>query len=77
MLKPKNKKQIFTKTMNNDYFKNIIEPQLKEAQTAGEMLFILTSHYDLSKPLPMMTHLAFRQGLRSAITMLNPAPKNV
>ncbi len=61
----------------NDYFKTTVEPELKKATTAGEMLFILTSHYDLSKPLPLMTHLAFRQGLRSAIVMLNPAPKNV
>lgn len=65
------------KTMHSNYFKKYVEPDLKNAQTAGEMLFVLQSHYDLSKPLPMITHLAFRQGLKSAVTMLNPSPKNV
>ena len=78
MLQSRNRKtiQTSTKTMP-DYFKKYVEPDLKNAQTAGEMLFVLQSHYDLSKPLPMITHLAFRQGLKSAVTMLNPSPKNV
>ncbi len=60
---------------NNDFFKEVVEPQLKNAQTAEQMLEVLNSAYDLSSPLPMITHLAFRQGLRSAVTMLNPDPK--
>lgn len=60
---------------NNNFFKDVIEPQLKSAQTAEQMLQVLNSAYDLSKPLPTFTHLAFRQGLRSAVTMLNPEPK--
>ncbi len=60
---------------NNDFFKKVVEPQLKNAETAEQMLEVLNSAYDLSKPLPTITHLAFRQGLRSAVTMLNPDPK--
>ena len=62
--------------LNNSFFRNTVEPQLKNAETAEQMLKILNSHYDLSKPLPTITHLAFRQGLRSAVTMLNPDPKS-
>lgn len=60
---------------NNDYFNQVVRPKLDQAQTAGEMLHILQSHYDLDQPLNMFTSLAFRQGLRSAVTMLNPNPK--
>ena len=58
------------------YFKAQVEPELNHAQTAEEMLHVLLDHYHLDDPLKMMTSLAFRQGLRTAITMLNPEPKN-
>lgn len=58
------------------YFKTQVEPELSAAQTAEEMLHILLDHYELNEPLKMITSLAFRQGLRTAITMLNPEPKN-
>lgn len=58
------------------YFKTQVEPKLNSASTAEDMLHILLEHYHLDEPLKMMTHLAFRQGLRSAITMLNPEPVN-
>ena len=60
---------------NSEFFKKVVEPQLKNAATAEQMLEVLNSAYDLSEPLPTFTHLAFRQGLRSAVTMLNPEPK--
>lgn len=58
------------------YFKTQVEPALKGCSTAEDMLHVLLDHYHLDDPLKMMTHLAFRQGLRSAITMLNPEPKH-
>lgn len=58
------------------YFKTIVEPALKSASTAEDMLAILQEHYHLDEPLKTMTHLAFRQGLRSAIALLNPEPTN-
>ena len=60
---------------NKNFFQAVVEPQLKNAKTAGQMLEVLNNAYDLSKPMPTITHLAFRQGLRSAVTMLNPDPK--
>ena len=47
------------------YFKTIVEPALKNASTAEDMLVVLQEHYHLDEPLKTMTHLAFRQGLRS------------
>ena len=58
----------------SDFFKNKIEPQLAKAETADEMLKILQRHYQLDQPLGMVTSLAFRQGLKTAIKMLNPTP---
>jgi hypothetical protein len=60
----------------NAYFKHEIEPALKNCSTAEDMLEVLLKGYDLNEPLKTMTHLAFRQGLRTAITMLNPEPKD-
>ena len=67
----------YTRTMDYKlaYYKNEIEPALKNCSTAEDMLLVLQNGYDLNEPLKMLTHLAFRQGLRSAITMLNPEPK--
>ena len=59
----------------NYFFKTEVEPALKNAATAEDMLEILHEHYHLDDPLKMMTHLAFRQGLRTAIVLLNPEPK--
>jgi len=69
---------LFTTIMDykQAYFKNEIEPALNNCQTAEDMLVVLLEGYDLNEPLKMMTHLAFRQGLRHAITMLNPEPKH-
>jgi len=66
------------KIMDNklNYYKTQVEPALKGASTAEDMLKVLQDHYHLDQPLKMMTHLAFRQGLRSAITLLNPEPVN-
>ena len=64
-------------TNNNQYFKQVVEPQLKAAVNAGDMLHVLQQHYDLTKPLPTFTHLAFRQGLRQAIVLLDPDPSKV
>lgn len=58
------------------FFKTHVEPALKAASTAEDMLNVLQEHYHLDEPLKTMTHLAFRQGLRTAITLLNPEPVN-
>ncbi len=57
------------------YFKTEVEPALAKCSTAEDMLETLLAHYDLDTPLKTITHLAFRQGLRTAITLLNPEPK--
>ena len=36
------------------------------------MLTILAHHYKLDKKLGIITHLAFRQGLKQAVSMLRP-----
>ncbi len=63
--------------ISNNYFQNEVEPALAECKNAEQMLEVLYEAYDLSKPLGSITHLAFRQGLRTAIKMLNPEAKNV
>jgi hypothetical protein len=37
---------------NKNFFQAVVEPQLKNAKTAGQMLEVLNSAYDLSKPMP-------------------------
>ena len=59
---------------SSEYFKLKVEPALKEARSAQEMLDILEDYYNLDAPLKTMTHLAFRQGLRQAVAMINPEP---
>lgn len=59
----------------NEHFRNVIEPKLKECRTAGEMLHVLQANYNLNDPLPTITSLAFRQGLRQAVIMIKPDPK--
>lgn len=59
----------------NEHFRNVIEPKLKECRTAGEMLHVLQTSYNLNDPLPTITSLAFRQGLRQAVIMIKPDPK--
>ena len=59
---------------SSEYFRVKVEPALKEARSAQEMLDILEDFYNLDAPLRTMTHLAFRQGLRQAVAMLNPEP---
>jgi len=58
----------------SEHFRNVIEPKLKECKTAGEMLHVLQTHYNLNDPLPMITSLAFRQGLKQAVVMIKPDP---
>jgi len=57
------------------YWKTHVEPALKNCSSAEDMLEVLNAHYFLNDPLKTMTHLAFRQGLRTAVTLLNPEPK--
>ena len=59
---------------SSEYFRMRVEPALKEARSAQEMLDILEHYYHLDAPLKTMTHLAFRQGLRQAVAMINPEP---
>lgn len=57
------------------HFEAVVSSQLQKCESAEEMLHLLSIHYDLSKPLGLMSNLAFRQGLRSAIVMIKPAVK--
>lgn len=60
------------KITDYDYFDNYVASELATCQTAEEMLTILAHHYKLDKKLGIITHLAFRQGLKQAVSMLRP-----
>ena len=60
------------KITDYDYFDNYVANELASCQTAEQMLAVLAHHYKLDKKLGIITHLAFRQGLKQAVSMLRP-----
>lgn len=60
------------KITDYNYFDNYVADELATCSTAEEMLTVLAHHYKLDKKLGIITHLAFRQGLKQAVTMLRP-----
>ena len=60
------------KITDYDYFDNYVANELASCQTAEEMLTILAHHYKLDTKLGIITHLAFRQVLKQAVSMLRP-----
>jgi len=59
----------------NDYFEKVVAPKLALCTTAAEMLAVLEGHFKLDQKLGLVTSLAFRQGLRTAVNMIKAQPK--
>lgn len=55
-----------------NHFETVVRQELDMCTTAEDMLFVLARNYDLRKKLGPITRLAFMQGLRQAVVMLNP-----
>ena len=57
------------------HFDRVVNPDLMLCETPEQMLQVLVRHYDLNCKLGTITHLAFRQGLKAAVNMVNPKTK--
>ena len=57
------------------HFEKIVDPDLKRCETPEQMLQVLMYHYELDCKLGTITNLAFRQGLKAAVNMINPKAK--
>ena len=57
------------------HFEKIVDPDLKRCETPEQMLQVLMHHYELDCKIGTITHLAFRQGLKAAVNMINPKAK--
>jgi hypothetical protein len=57
------------------HFNTVVFKQLEACATAGEMLAVIDSAYELNQELGVMSKLAFMQGLRAAVTMIKPPIK--
>ena len=54
------------------HFDNFVREELDACTTAEDMLVVLARNYDLRKKLGPITRLAFMQGLRQAVVLLDP-----
>ena len=54
------------------HFDDIVRGELDMCTTAEDMLIVLARNYDLRKKLGPITRLAFMQGLRQAVVLLDP-----
>lgn len=57
------------------HFDRVVNPELALCDTPEQMLEVLMKHYHLDCKLGTITHLAFRQGLKAAVNMVNPKVK--
>jgi hypothetical protein len=48
---------------------------LQQCETAEAMLAVIADEFVLTEKLGMVSHLAFMQGLRAAVTMIQPPIK--
>jgi hypothetical protein len=55
-----------------NHFDTIVREELDVCTTAEDMLIVLARNYNLRKKLGPITRLAFMQGLRQAVVMLDP-----
>ena len=55
-----------------NHFDTIVREELDACTTAEDMLIVLARNYNLRKKLGPITSLAFMQGLRQAVVMLDP-----
>jgi len=61
------------KKPNISHFDDVVRGELDMCTTAEDMLIVLARNYDLRKKLGPITRLAFMQGLRQAVILLDPA----
>lgn len=59
----------------SEYFDKVVAPKLAVCSTAAEMLAVVEGHFQLDQKLGLVTSLAFRQGLRTAVNMIQAKPK--
>jgi len=57
------------------HFDRVVNPDLMRCETPEQMLQVLMYHYELDCKIGTITHLAFRQGLKSAVNMINAKAK--
>ena len=57
------------------HFDRVVNPDLMKCDTPEQMLQVLMHHYELDCKIGTITHLAFRQGLKAAVNMVNPKHK--
>jgi hypothetical protein len=55
-----------------NHFDTHVREELDACTTAEDMLIVLARNYNLRKKLGPITRLAFMQGLRQAVIMLDP-----
>jgi hypothetical protein len=58
------------------YFDQVVAKELSTCETAQQMLEVLSKHFYLDQKLGLVTSLAFRQGLRTAVNMINAKQKS-
>lgn len=58
------------------HFDTVVKERLQGCATAGEMLDVISQEFVLDQKLGIVSHLAFMQGLRAAVTMIKPPCKN-
>ena len=58
------------------HFEKIVDPDLKRCETPEQMLQVLMYHYDRDCKLGTITSLAFRQGLKTAVKMIDAKAKS-
>ena len=58
------------------YFDQVVAKELSKCETAQQMLEVLSKHFYLDQKLGLVTSLAFRQGLRTAVNMINAKQKS-
>jgi hypothetical protein len=57
------------------HFDQVVKQQLDKCKTPAQMLEVLNQNFDLDQEIGMITALAFKQGLRTAVSMINPKVK--
>jgi len=58
------------------YFDQVVAKELSKCETAQQMLEVLSKHFYLDQKMGLITSLAFRQGLRKAVNMINAKQKS-
>ena len=58
-----------------EHFDKVVKQQLDKCKTPAQMLDVLNRNFDLDQELGLVSSLAFKQGLRTAVTMINPKIK--